>query len=68
MAREKEMYRENLARIIEVFPDKEILSQADVARFTGRGTTYVRNRLGVYAPGITKVNLARVMCEVGGRR
>lgn len=40
MPREKESYRDNLERIIEVFPGKEILSVAEVVTFTGlnRGT------------------------------
>lgn len=35
MAREKEAYRDNLERIKEAFPDKEILSLKETAEFTG---------------------------------
>lgn len=35
MAREKEAYRDNLARLDEFFPGKEILTPNDVVAFTG---------------------------------
>ena len=35
MSKEPESYRENLERIIEKFPEKEMLSKTDVARLTG---------------------------------
>lgn len=36
MPREKEMYRENLAMLIEAFPDKKLLYPRDVAKWAGR--------------------------------
>ena len=33
MAREKEAYRDNLERILEAFPGKEIITQKELARW-----------------------------------
>lgn len=37
MPREKESYRDNLERLMDRFPGKEILSFAEVTEYTGMG-------------------------------
>lgn len=37
MPREKESYRDNLERLMDRFPGKEILSFAEVSQYTGMG-------------------------------
>ena len=61
MPREKELYRENLARIDESFPNREILSQKDCAEFLGLDRKTVKRRYGVSRDGITKVQFARLL-------
>ena len=41
MAREKEAYRDNLERLDKMFPGREMLSSADVAKFTGQARVTV---------------------------
>lgn len=61
--REKEAYRDNLVRLDEAFPDRELLTRADVAKFTGLS----RNRVGGLFPfdgktnRIAKATLARAI-------
>lgn len=60
MAREKEGFRENLMRIDQAFPDKELLTITDIARFEGsdRGTVRKRYRFNAFKM-ITKADWAR---------
>jgi hypothetical protein len=63
LAREKLSYRDNLERINEVFPTKELLSISEVKNFTGlsRGKVvkmFSFNSFNV----ISKATLAREMC------
>ena len=37
MPREREGFRDNMERLNEFFPDRDLLSVTDVIRFTGRG-------------------------------
>ena len=37
MPREKESYRDNLERLMDRFPGKEILSLTEVSQYTGMG-------------------------------
>lgn len=71
MAREKEGYRDILARVDAAFPNKEILTLAEVMAYTGMGRKKLMNRYGSYFAGgnkknerktISKVALARALC------
>ena len=62
--REKECYREILARLDEHFPGKEFLRQKDVADFCGCSTRTIDRNYKTYFKeglGISKVQLARVL-------
>lgn len=62
--REKECYREILARLDERFPEKEFLNQKEAAAFCGCcARTINRNYAKFFKPGvgISKVQLARVL-------
>ena len=64
MAREKEGYRDNLARIDAAYPDKELLSLAEVSRYLGvHRETAGKLLKGKMLPGnkISKVTLARAI-------
>lgn len=62
MGIEKAGYRDNLERIAEAFPDKEMLKKGDVMRLTGM-SYYVINRHFKFKNGyISKSELARQMC------
>ena len=62
MAREKEMLREQLARISEAFPGKECLTATEVARWMGKDVKTVRRAFSFKKPfGISIVQLAREM-------
>lgn len=63
MPREKELYRENLDRLDKAFPNKEVLSQIDVAIYTGKSLPTI-NRRKWYDPkigGISKTKLASLL-------
>lgn len=59
MPREKEAYRDNLERLCEAFPTKELLSRGDVMRFTGLGYKCVGKRYPFKQNYISKASLAR---------
>lgn len=62
MSREKEDFRDNLERLEEKFPDKEIISAREAADFLGLDIRTVRKYFPVKPHiGITKVALARAM-------
>lgn len=62
MGVEKAGYRDNLERIAEMFPDKEMLKKGDVIQITGT-SYYVVNKLFKFKNGyISKAELARQMC------
>lgn len=62
MAREKELFRDNLERLDKAFPDKEWLWQKDVMSYTGiRDTRAAIKRFGVDKNGISKVKLASLL-------
>lgn len=67
MPREKEGYRDNLMRLDEKFPDKELLSKSDVVMYLGVSLSTVTRKakeLG-FAPRsnyVSKVRLARALC------
>lgn len=62
MGAEKKGYRDTLASLNEMFPDKGVLDRADTARFMGRSISTVRRKI-IFKDGlITKADLARQIC------
>ena len=60
MPRYKESYPDNMERLCEMFPDREMLTITDVAKYTG----WSREKVVKYIPvkkniGISKASLAR---------
>ena len=73
MAREKECFRDNLCRLDERFPDRELLSISDVMAWTGRSRGYIERQFGKKFIGkknekkfISKSDLARAVSSSGG--
>lgn len=62
MPREKKGYRDNLERLNERFPDKELLSRADIISFTGQSRKVV-DRLfpPTLSQYISKADFARMI-------
>lgn len=61
MSREREGFRDNMERLNEFFTDRDLLSVADVSRFTGRSRDVVK-RLFTFKSGyISKVEVARTL-------
>ena len=58
---EKTTYRDNLERIKEAFPDKELLTTSDVARFLGRDRRYVTKHYPMVDNAISVASLARCL-------
>ena len=57
-------YYENLARIKEVFPDKEVLRVEEVVRFTGKDRRTIVKYLPVHPKfGISVATLARCLAD-----
>lgn len=61
MAREKELYRDNLERLDRKFPDKEFLKLIDIAEYLGIDKRTVKKRYAIGSDGIEKVKLARLL-------
>ena len=62
MPKEPEYYRDNLARVTEAFPDKEILTLSDVSKWWGVSSRIVSRELHLYkGQYISKASLARMM-------
>ena len=60
MAREKEAFRDNLQRLKEAFPNKEILNASEVARWAGMSRETVIKHYGIEKnKGISVATLAR---------
>lgn len=57
--REKAAYRDNLERLNEKFPDKELLTKKDVAEFLGVCYRYVAANYPFKNNYISKATLAR---------
>lgn len=65
MSREKQGYRDTIAQLNEMFPDKGMLSKNEVAQFMGvsRATIYNRGiKFNDNTGRITKADLARQVC------
>lgn len=65
MPREQEGFREQLESIITMFPNGELLSVSDVARYSGRSDEYVTRHFEFNGSGrgqyITRTQLARAV-------
>ncbi len=62
MSREKEAYRDNLERIIEAFPDKEIITASELASWLGLNIRTVYKYFPIKkGVGISKATLARCL-------
>lgn len=64
MAREKEGFREQLQRLDEQFPDKEMLNQKELASYLGCDPKTIRRRYNhLFTPGlgISKTKVARLI-------
>ena len=63
MAREKELFRTNLDRLDEKFPDKDVLKYADIVEYLGRSLRFVTKHYSKFykknLAGISKTVLAR---------
>ena len=57
--RDKPAYRDNLERLNEKFPDKELLTKKDVAQFLGVCYRYVSANYPFKGNYISKATLAR---------
>lgn len=61
MAREKESYRDNILRIKEFYPTKEMLNKNEVALFTGLDPRTVKKIFEFNGAYISVASLARQM-------
>jgi hypothetical protein len=61
MPRERPAYRDNLERLNEVFPNRDLLNAADLARFTGRDRRTVQKIFAFKNNYISKVEVARTI-------
>lgn len=67
MPREKPYYRETLNRLDEKFPDKEIVSQRELAAFLGVSVRHLQRYWGKHynklCHGYSKTKIASVLAE-----
>lgn len=70
MPREKEGFRDTLGMLNEAFPDKNVLTLAEAARWAGLDSRTVIRRFGAKFHGkknetkyICKADLARAVCK-----
>ena len=61
MPKDREGFRDQMARLNEVFTDRDLLSVADVSRFTGRSREVVKKLFAFREGYISKVELARAL-------
>lgn len=61
MAREKELFRENLERLDKAFPNKEYLTTPEVCEFTGLYRHTVHKKFNYTGPRVSKTYLANQM-------
>ena len=63
MGREKQGYRDTIAELNRLFPEKGMLTKKDAAQFMGRSTKTVQRRITFNKDGLlTKADLARQVC------
>lgn len=61
MPREKEGFRDNMERLNEFFPDRDLLSVTDLVKFTGRDRRTVTKFFPFKNNYIGKVEVARTL-------
>lgn len=61
MPREKQCFRDNMARLNEIFPDREMLRICDVMKVTGRSRNTVKKYYTFKNREVSKADLARQM-------
>lgn len=62
MPRETEYYRDNLSRVMEAFPEKEVLTLTDISKWWGVSSAIVTRSIGIHkGEYISKATLARKM-------
>lgn len=61
--RQSEYYEDNVLRLKELFPTKELLNVGDVAKFAGLDRRTVKKRYPFTNNGITVATLARALCH-----
>ena len=66
MSGELESYRDNLDRLNELFPDRELLTQKDIAVFAGVTRQTAAKEFPFEGKYIPKVNFARLLARMGG--
>ena len=63
MSREKQGFHDTMAQLNEMFPDKGMLNQTDVARFMGVHRTTAARRIKFNSMKlVTKADFARQIC------
>ena len=62
MPREKEAFRDQLARLDEAFPGKELLKRGEICTYLGISRDAQRAHYQFVGPFISKVELARRLC------
>lgn len=62
MGREKQGYRDTIAELNRIFPDKGMLDRNDAARFMGKSVSTVRRKIQFKDGLITKADFARQVC------
>ena len=63
MPREKPGYRDNLERLIEYFPDREMLTRKDLCEFTGLSRPALANNYPFEGKYISKADFARLISK-----
>lgn len=61
--RQNEFYEDNVLRLKEFFPAKELLNVGDVAKFAGLDRRTVEKRYPFTSGYITVATLARALCR-----
>ena len=62
MGREKQGYRDTIAELNRIFPDKGMLDRNDAAKFMGKSVSTVRRKIQFKDGLITKADFARQVC------
>lgn len=62
MGREKQGYRDTIAELNRIFPDKGMLDRNDAAQFMGKSVSTVRRKIQFKDGLITKADFARQVC------
>ena len=57
----RDQYRDNMVRLNEVFPDRDVLNLTDISRFTGMTPRTVRRNYPFSGKYISKADFSRLM-------